>query len=283
MATNPVTNLATNLATRPTRCKPDTLVLSGGGVRGVASLGALERLRRAGMLSKVTTVVGTSAGALVGAIVATKRDLRGALEAISSHGYKPSFDFDRLSREYGFDDGKVIESLLGSVLHAQDGGITFKGVLDKYGVRLVVCVTNVTRRSAEYLGPDTHPDMPISTAVRMSCSVPLYFGAVKYDDCWYVDGSIIDNFPCDWAAAHGAEWILGVSTMPSRGSIKSFESFLGAVMESATTCTSCARADILEIDVPGVSSLHFGANPTALRRLFLSGMHQADAFVKKRM
>ena len=234
------------------------------------------------MLAKVKTVVGTSAGALVGAIVATRRDLRGALKTISTHGYKPDFDFERLSREYGFDDGKIIEDLLASVLAAQDSGITFKGVLDKYGVRLVVCVTNVTRRTPEYLGPDTHPDMPISTAIRMSCSVPLYFGAVQHEGCWYVDGSIVDNFPCDWAAAHGAQWILGVNTRPSSATIQSFESFIGAVMESATTSMSCTRADILELDVSGVPSFHFGASSEALRCLFASGVEQADAFLKKR-
>lgn len=275
--------MATQLAARPTRCKPDTLVLSGGGVKGVAALGAIERLQRAGMLAKVRTVVGTSAGALVGAIVATGQDLQGALEAISSHGYRPDFDFDRLSKEYGFDNGQCIESLLAAVLNAQDDGITFRGVLDKYGVRLVVCVTNVTRRRAEYLGPDTHPEMPISTAIRMSCTVPLYFGAVNYEGNWYVDGSIVDNFPCDWAAAHGADWILGVSSRPTGGTIQSFESFIGAVMESATTSMSCTRADILDLAVAGVPSFHFGASPGALRELFAAGFEQADTFVKKRM
>lgn len=265
------------------RTRPDTLVLSGGGVKGVATLGALETLRAAGYLSNVRRVVGTSAGALVGTLVATRRDFRGALATIGAHGYRPDFDFDRLSREFGIDNGQTIEQLLAALMHADDAALTLEGVRRKYGVDLVVCVTNVSRRRAEYLGPDTHPDMPVLLAVRMSCTVPLYFGAVRHEGCWYVDGSIVDNFPCDWAVDNGARWVLGISTRPVASPIGSFEAFVGAVVESAASSQISPRADILNLETPGVPSLHFGADPGVLAGLFATGMEQADAFVKKRL
>lgn len=266
--------------TRP-RGRPDTLVLSGGGVRGVATLGALERMRAAGLLAGVRTVVGTSAGALVGALVATRRDLSASLDAISAHGYRPDFDFERLSSEFGLDDGASIERLLRALLAEEDARITLGGVRDKYGVRLVVCVTNVSMRRAEYFGPETHADVPVALAVRMSCSVPLYFGAVRYAGHWYVDGSIVDNFPCDWARDHGAKWVLGVATRPAHGPIASLEAFVGAVAESAACNQACERADILSIEVPGVATLDLDAAPEVLARLYRVGYERADAFVKK--
>lgn len=268
----------------PDRRRPDALVLSGGGVKGVAMLGALERMRTAGLLRAVRMVVGTSAGALVGALVATRRDLPGALDRISKHGYKADFDFDRLSREFGLDNGATIEDLLRALMAAEDARITFEGVRRKYGVTFVVCVTNVSQRRAEYLGPDSHPDMLVSLAVRMSCTVPLYFGAVKHGGHWYVDGSIADNFPCDWACDHGASCVLGVSSRPvCTPAIGSLEAFVAAVVESAASSQSCSRADVLNLELPGVSSLNFGADPKVLRELFRSGEDQADAFVKKRL
>lgn len=272
------------MATASVRAAPPrhTLVLSGGGVKGVATLGALERLRREGMLGSMRTVVGTSAGALVGALVATRRNLETALDVIEKHGYRPSFDFDRLTREYGLDDGSCIEGLLRALLAAEDADITFEGVRRKYGTRLVVCVTNVSLRRAEYLTAETHGDMPIALAIRMSCSVPLYFGAVKHAGHWYVDGSISDNFPCDWAADDGAEWVLGISTRPVQSGIGSFEAFVGAVVESAASSQTCPRADILNLELPGVSSLHFGADRDTLQGLFRAGFQDADAFIKKR-
>lgn len=260
---------------------PDTLVLSGGGVKGVAMLGAAERLRSAGMLSQVHTVIGTSAGALIGALVATRRDLQEALGVLQGHGYTPDFDFERLGTEFGLDSGRSIQSLSRSLLG--EPGLTFAGVRQRYGTTLVVCVTNVSKRRAEYLGPCTHPDMPVELAIRMSCSVPLYFSAVRHQGDWYVDGSIVDNFPCAWATDNGAKSVLGVSTQPRPAVIKSFEAFMGAVVESAACSQAHARADVLDLDLPAISSLHFGASPGELAALFASGLEQADAFVKKRV
>jgi predicted acylesterase/phospholipase RssA len=264
---------------------PDTLVISGGGVKGVAMLGAVSRLHTAGMLSGVKTVVGTSAGAIVGAMVATRRDFSQALETICTHGYTPDFDFDRLSKEFGLDSGKSISSLAGALLQdARDA--TLGDIWRDYGVRLVVCVTNLTRRRAEYLSPDTHPSMPVLLALRMSCSVPLYFGAVPYAGDWYVDGGLVDAFPCEWATNQPfVKCVIGVSSRPATSVIKTFEGFMGAVVEcAAASCQRPPRADILDIELPSnVSSLNFGAPRDELTALFVTGVEQADAFLKKRL
>lgn len=277
------TTVAVASPARPARQRPpraDTLVLSGGGIKGLATMGALDRLRGEGLLDGVRTVVGTSAGALVGALVATKRDLRDALGTICSHKYAPDFDFARLTAGFGLDSGRCIE-LLAEELLGDDHRATFADVRRKYGVALVVCVTNVTRRRPEYLGPDTHPDMPVLLAVRMSCSVPIYFSAVQWRGDWYVDGSLVDNFPCDWAAKQGAQHVLGVSAQTPPSSPRTFEGFVVAVVESATRTQPCSRATVLELHLPGVTSMHFGAPAGELTRLFFAGMEQADVFVKK--
>lgn len=264
---------------------PDTLVLSGGGIKGLAMLGALERMRTEGLLGKVRTVVGTSAGALVGALVATRRDFKDSLGILCSHGYTPDFDFGQLAKGFGLDSGKCIESLFLALLEGipDARALTFADIRRIHGITLVVCVTNVSKRCAEYLGPDTHPDMPVALAIRMSCSVPLYFSAVKHKDQWYVDGSIVDNFPCDWAVNQGARHVIGISTRPLPSPIRSFEGFVGAIIESAASSQSCARADVLDLQLPSVASLHFGAPSRELTRLFFDGLDQADAFVKKRL
>ena len=65
----------------------ETLVLSGGGMKGVASLGAVSALRRAGALRHVKRVVGTSAGALVAAALAVDRvEREGAIRAAVAQG-----------------------------------------------------------------------------------------------------------------------------------------------------------------------------------------------------
>lgn len=260
--------------------KPDALVLSGGGVRGVAMFGAVSRLQAAGMLKEVKTVVGTSAGSLLGALVATRRDLRASLETLCSHGYYPDFDFARLFTEYGLDSGRSIDSLTGALLPAD---VTFRQVLEDFDTRLVVVATNLSSRKSEYFGPDTHPDMQVALAIRMSCSIPLYFKAVHYQGSWYVDGSVTNNLACQWAQRNGCSRVLGVSLKPRATTIKTLESFLGSIVEAATSAQEPGSAHVLELDASGVSSFNFGASRSTLLCLFSSGAHQASSFLKKNL
>lgn len=256
----------------------DTLVLSGGGVRGVAMLGAISRLQAEGVLRDVHTVVGSSAGALMGALVATRCDLRASLDIISAHGYVPDFDFGRLFKEYGLDSGRSLDNLVAALIPP---GVTFAEVLRDNRMRLVVCATNLSSRTSEFFSADTHPDMPVALAIRMSCSVPLYFKAVLYNGSWYVDGSVSNNFPCDWAFSNGSTRVLGIALKARTSPINGIDAFLGALVEAAATTHSTSRAEVLELDGPGVSSLDFGAPRSQLLRLFTSGAHQADVFMKK--
>jgi len=63
------------------------------------------------------------------------------------------------------------------------------------GKNFVVAVTNLSQKKLEFLSVDSHPDMPIRIALRMSMSIPVMFDPVTYDDVMYVDAMIVDNFP----------------------------------------------------------------------------------------
>ncbi len=46
-----------------------------------------------------------------------------------------------------------------------------------------------------YVGPATHPDLPVARAVRMSIALSPLFQAVALDGTWWCDGGIVDIFP----------------------------------------------------------------------------------------
>jgi NTE family protein len=56
-------------------------------------------------------------------------------------------------------------------------------------------VWEVDRNRVEYLGPDTHPDLPVARAVRMSVALAPFFQAVELGGSWWCDGGIVDIFP----------------------------------------------------------------------------------------
>lgn len=56
-------------------------------------------------------------------------------------------------------------------------------------------VWEVEHNRLAYLGPETHPDLPVARAVRMAIALPLFVQAVPLDDAWWCDGGIVDIFP----------------------------------------------------------------------------------------
>ena len=262
--------------------KPDALVISGGGVKGLAALGAVYALSRRGHLRGVKTMVGTSAGALVCAALACGKDPVEVLRTLGPRAFKSDFDLGGLATAFGLDSGRGIVDLVDRVLGER---YTFRDVSERHGVKLVVCVTNVTERRPEYLGPDTHPDMDIALALRMSCAVPLYFAAVRLEDAMFVDGVLTDNFPCEWALANGCREVLGIKFVTQRGPVASIDGYVSALVQCALWRHHPRKhlpgVTILQIDTPSTSSVNFTLQRAESRRLFREGARQARLWLKK--
>jgi NTE family protein len=56
-------------------------------------------------------------------------------------------------------------------------------------------VWNVEHNLLEFIGPRTHPDMPVARAIRMAVSLPLFIQPVLHDGLSWCDGGIVDIFP----------------------------------------------------------------------------------------
>lgn len=263
--------------------KPDTLVVSGGGLKGVAALGAVHALRRRGMLSNVKTMVGTSAGALVCAALACGKDPATVMKMLGPRAFRPDIDLSFLGGAFGLDSGQGLTEFADTVL---GGRYTFASVLEQHGVRLVVCVTDVAQRCPVYLSPETHPHMDVALALRMSCSIPLYFAAVRLGGSLYVDGVLTDNFPCEWALEQGSKSVLGIRLVNnSTDCPTSLETYIAALVDSTLwrhgPRASSRHIRILEVDTGHNTSLNFNASKCEIRKLFATGSKQAQLWVKK--
>jgi NTE family protein len=210
--------------------KPADLVLSGGGVKGIGLVGAVVALMEAGY--RPQRVSGTSAGSIVGAVVAA---------ASMGHQLGPE-DVKELALQldyHKFTDPGPVERLplLGPSLAVLRGTGIYKGdyahdwvrsQLNILGVhtfgdlaihddslpperryKLVVTVADVTTgqlvrlpwdyRRVYGLDPD---DQPVADAVRASMAIPFFFRPVTLTGSTglrstLVDGGILSNFPVD--------------------------------------------------------------------------------------
>ena len=56
-------------------------------------------------------------------------------------------------------------------------------------------VWNVERNTVEYIGPDTHPHLPVARAVHVAVALPLFFATVPMGRHHYYDGGTVDILP----------------------------------------------------------------------------------------
>ena len=182
------------------------LVFEGGGVKGVAYLGALEVLEERGILPDITRVAGASVGGLNAVLLALNYSTAETRKVIWSLDFKKFLDDDwgvvrdsrRFIRDYGWYKGDFFSRWAGRLIKAKAGSAlaTFAD-LKQQGFRdLSLVVTNLATGFSEVCSAEHTPDMPVVRALRMTISIPFFFTAVPGKGLdLYVDGGLLRNYP----------------------------------------------------------------------------------------
>ena len=197
----------------PTPDDYNVLVLSGGSIKGLAILGAIQCASDKRLLTQVDTFIGTSAGAMISYLLCIgytpiemivylcKQQL---LEKMST------FNLVALIQGRGASSFTYLSEHLEKMTIDKIGYLpTMVDIYKNFGKTLVCATYNLTEKRSEYIRYETHPNVPCITALRMSCNIPLIFERFKYGNSMYVDGGISDNFPIQLGDIPGKK-VLGI-------------------------------------------------------------------------
>ena len=195
------------------------LVFEGAGMRGIAYCGVLEELENRQLLKGVEKFGGTSAGALMALTVALGYSSSEIRELIGSTNFKRLNDgryflfggIHRMQRNFGWYRGERLDSWIGAIIKKKTGNenISFEEWIQKGYKGLYVTGTCLNRQRLIVFSHETYPKMKVRDAVRISMSIPLYFGAVCINQQGQVirktrrldtldimvDGGFTGNFP----------------------------------------------------------------------------------------
>ncbi len=182
-------------------------VFEGGGVRGIAYVGALQVLEQRGILANITRFGGTSAGAINALINALGYSLQEQLDILRSLDFNSFMDSSggwirnsyRLVSRFGWNRGDYFLNWIGELIKDKLGSenATFGDLESSGRPALYVVGTNLSTGYSEVFSAERNAGMPLATAVRISMSIPLFFTAVRYmprEDV-YVDGGVQLNYP----------------------------------------------------------------------------------------
>jgi NTE family protein len=174
------------------------LVLSGGGIRGVAHIGAIKAFEEHGVL--VTHVSGTSAGAIVGSLYAGGVPW---LEILDFFKTIPIFHTQNYAiRKPGFIDTEKFYDDFKKILPEDD----FK-VLKK---TLFITATDVISGTLKIFDSGE-----VIRPMLASASFPGVFTPTKIGKSFYIDGGVLNNFPVE-PLQKLCDKILGVYVNPLR-------------------------------------------------------------------
>ena len=186
-------------------------VFSGGGVKGIALVGALQAVEKKGLIFKRTA--GTSAGALMASLIIAgysgdelekillDTDLSTLLERNPGFTF-PMMRWLMLYWNLGLYSGKDLEMWVGNLL--KNKGIESFGDLPDGSLKIIV--SDITKGRLIVIPDDLEQygfvpeQFSIAKAVRMSASLPFFFKpqplyTIDGKKHYIVDGGILSNFP----------------------------------------------------------------------------------------
>jgi NTE family protein len=181
-------------------------VLGGGGLKGLAHVGVWRALTEAGV--RVHGVVGTSIGALVGALVAAGTSWERMRETALAMRRE---DIVRVNRGAAWING--IRQL--SVFRGETLRGFFESLLPETGWKalqlpLYVNAVDLETGRSEWFGPGARTDVSLLDAVYASSALPVFYPPAVIDGRAFVDGGTEHPLGLACAAERGATGLIGV-------------------------------------------------------------------------
>lgn len=266
----------------------NTLVLSGGGMRGIFLLGSLHYYyTETDTLHAISTYSGTSIGAVICVLLAVGYTPFEIFQKV--HMVKDLLNFElqdliACKDRYGLKSITPIIDVVMRLVHARYPDLhTLGDVLQATARHMYVCVTNLSREQVVYLNSRDHPDVPLELALRMSCNLPGMFSKIENNGEYMVDGGVIDNTPIS-PVDHP-----GTRALVMRLAYDPFHPDTGSFLEYMYRCISVGskhkfkndlehftgHIDVLNIVDNNSSAVDFGLTLSHARKQFDSGYNQA--------
>lgn len=232
------------------------LALGGGGARGLAHIGVLKALEAAGL--KPDVVVGTSMGAIMGALYAHLRDAGQMERVVLEQLQHPKMrqlgmnQFSRTPARHSLERNlkQAVQSLsklyLVTAVLTRDHIIAAERIKDLLSLLLPALPIPelplpFAAVATDLLSgqPFVFREGPLITAVQASAAIPGVFEPIRHEGRQLVDGAVVALVPVLQTFALGADFVLAVDVSPFYPAQKPFktgiEIFLRADMISNAT------------------------------------------------
>lgn len=176
------------------------LVISGGGIKIISTIGIIKLLEEEKIIKNINKFYGTSAGSLICLLIILGFSSSEMIKFIEKFDFNKIFYVctDKIFDEFCVCDNSKFEKLIKLFINFKlknSHDITMIELFNLTNKFLTITTISIKQKKVVYLDHLTYPDLPVYKAIVMSCSIPLIFAPVKWQDDLFIDGGLIDNFP----------------------------------------------------------------------------------------
>jgi NTE family protein len=278
---------------------PYRITLSGGGIKGVAHIGALEVLSERGLLKSLREYVGISAGALVAFCLCLGTPLSELrmLIALMDFGLVRHLEPEGIlefPETFGLDSGANLERLIKAILRARrlSADITFEELsAAKLGPALRIIAMNMNTCTPQQFSAIITPKAKVCMAVQASMSIPIYFSPVRDPETnqYLSDGGIYSSSPFKFLKNEERRHTLSL-TFSDKHKPKEDINSLSVFLMQLYYCLDFQTAvelreewdhNILNIECNAVNIIHFEVSQEEKLELMEAGRRSAEEFLKR--
>jgi NTE family protein len=183
------------------------LVLSGGGMRGMAHIGVINVIESLGI--NISEYVGASIGSLIGAMAAVGLKSQEIEEIARRFGKQDILDLDY----WGFlwKRGRIRSAYKGKKLHDFIKKTLPIDSFDELPKPFFANAADINTGANVFWGLEKLKDLPIHDAVYSSCAIPGIFPPKKIGEAYYVDGGVVDPLPIKFVKLRKPDIIIAVN------------------------------------------------------------------------
>lgn len=286
-------------------------VFEGGGVRGIAHVGAICALEEHGY--EWERVAGTSAGAIIAALLAsgyTGKELRTIINGADYTNFLTKTWLDKIPLigkganvwfKMGIYKNDFIEKWLGDLL-SQKGVYCFSDLPNPDGLKIIASdISN----GKMVIFPDDLPQygfpnkkFSIAKAARMSSTIPFFFQPVKWktpkwkQPCYILDGGILSNYPIwifdspnipRWPTFgfHFVKSEIQAEPVHFEEPVSMFKGLFKTMMQAHDLryLNTEARARTIKIPTGNITSTNFNLSDKEKEQLYHSGYQATEHFL----
>lgn len=286
--------------------QPNILVISGGGPKGIAFIGALIAFKEKTTfdINNVKILSGSSIGGVISAAICfgyTLIEIKQWFLSIDFSELCPVLYNDNynqkvlplLYKSFSLSTGEEIKKILCKILLNKGfdpDTLTFNDLYKKTNKLLILTGSNLNNKKCDYFSNDDTPNMKIIEALLITTRIPYIFPPIKHNEIMYVDGHLFNPFPikgCGKANIRSNKnKIIGLISLPvvNETKIENIKDFTFSIIEGISYQYIKKSIDkykkyIIPIELKS-SFFNLKTTIPEINKIFTTGFNAGELYIK---